>query len=396
MGFVERVKDFFLMSGNIPALVLNRIVDSTGWNMLETIWQPYVLSLGASMPILGAFDSVYTALISVFQLGTGELSDSIGRKKLMVFSYFLSLIGIVITLLAGSWMVLIPVIILYAVGDALLEPAISPMFAESVEETQRGTAFSLLSLTWFLPGFYSYIIAGYLAERFGNLLVIRILLATEIVSFLIFVVFVKETLAETKAVDFRRILENFLGLLKPRRGLGTFYALVILDRFAWALSGGIFVGMLWRSFGLSHMQIGILLNTFSVVTAFSLIPMGKLVDRHGSRRPLILSAVLSCMLFIGYFFSRDYQFLLLVQIIRGLAIAVWDPASNAYLLNAVPEDERGAFFGNLHGLKGLLAFPAPIIGALLFEAYGFHGTVLASFLLSLLALAVSFKIRKLE
>ena len=114
MGYGERVKDFFLMRGNIPALVLNRIVDSTGWNMLETIWQPYVLSLGASMPILGAFDSTYTALISVFQLGTGELSDYMGRKKLMIFSYVLSLIGIIITLLAGSWIILLPVIKTYS------------------------------------------------------------------------------------------------------------------------------------------------------------------------------------------------------------------------------------------------------------------------------------------
>lgn len=210
MGFAERVKDFFLMRGNIPALVLNRIVDSTGWNMFETIWQPYVIGLGASMPVLGAFDSIYTALISIFQLWTGELSDYLGRKKLIVFSYILSILGIVLTLLAGSWVILVPVIILFAVADAFLEPSISPLFAESVEEKQRGTAFSLLSLTWFLPGFYSYLAAGILADSFGDRLVIWVLMFTEMVSFVIFVAFVRETLTKKKAVDFRRTLQNLL------------------------------------------------------------------------------------------------------------------------------------------------------------------------------------------
>lgn len=127
-----------------------------------------------------------------------------------------------------------------------------------------------------------------------------------------------------------------------------------------------------------------------------MIPMGKIVDRYDSRRPLVLSTALSCMLFLGYFFSKDFVSLMLAQVLRGLSIAVWDPSLNAYLSNAVPENERGAFFGNLHGLKGLLAFPAPILGAFLFESYRFQGTVFASFLFSLSALAVSVKLKRLE
>ena len=55
MAIRERIRKLFLLRGNVPALVANRLVDSTGWNMMETIWQPYALSLGASMPVLGSF-----------------------------------------------------------------------------------------------------------------------------------------------------------------------------------------------------------------------------------------------------------------------------------------------------------------------------------------------------
>lgn len=396
MKLKEKIRNHELLKGNLPALFVNRIVDSTGWNMMQTIWQPFVLSLGASMSILGAFESIYSALLSILQLGTGEFSDSFGRKNLIIVSYLISILGIVIIHFSGSWLLLIPPIILFAIGDSLLEPALSPMFAESVENNKRGTAFSLLSLTWFLPGLYAHILAGFLADRYGCRLIFTILLITEIISLSIFYIFIKETIKEKKSIEVRQIISSIREVLKPRGGLGAFYALAILDRFAWSLGGGIFVGMVWETFGLSWIQIGILLNATSVATALSLLPMGRLVDRYGSRRLLIFSSAVSCLLFIGYFFSHNFQSLFIVQIIKGIAIALWDPASNTYLSNAVPDAERGKFFGNLNALKGLLSLPAPILGAFLFEVYGFQGTFLASFLFMLLAMALSFKVKQLQ
>jgi MFS-type transporter involved in bile tolerance (Atg22 family) len=77
--------------------------------------------------------------------------------------------------------------------------------------------------------------------------------------------------------------------------------------------------------------------------------------------------------------------------IKVVAVALWDPSSNSYLSNSVPEAERGKFFGCLAGLRGLVSFPAPIIGAFIFEAHGFRGAVLASLLCSLMAVVLSFK-----
>lgn len=396
MGYWKRARDFLSFKGNIPALVVNRIVDSTGWNMLETIWQPYILGLGASMTVLGAFGSVYTALVSTLQLGTGELSDSIGRKRAIVLCYSFSIIGIVIAIFAGSWAMLVPTVVLWAVADSLGDPTMPPLFAESVGESQRGTAFSLFSLTWFLPGFYSYLVAGFLADSYGGHIILRILLVTEVASFLIFVVFVRETLRGRKPVDLRGIADNFRELLRPRGGLGSFYALAILNHLSWALLAGTFVGMVWRSFDLTLTQIGMLLNAFTIVAALSLLPMGKLVDRFGSRRPLILATALTCLLFTSYYLSTEFLSLLLAQILRGVSVALIEPASNTYLSNAVPEAERGKFFGSLNGLKGLASFPAPIIGAFLFEVYGFQGAALAGLICSLMAVALSLRVKKLD
>ncbi len=70
---------------------------------------------------------------------------------------------------------------------------------------------------------------------------------------------------------------------------------------------------------------------------------------------------------------KDFNGIFMVQKIRGAAIALWDPSSSAYLTKNVDSDERGRHFGNLYGLKGIIGFPAPIIGALLYGYYGLSG-----------------------
>jgi MFS family permease len=124
------------------------------------------------------------------------------------------------------------------------------------------------------------------------------------------------------------------------------------------------------------------------------MPVGRLVDRHGSRGSLLASATLSAMLFLGYMSTGSYVVFIALQVVKGLAIAFWDPAHNAYLSNVVEESERGRFFGSLNGLKGILCFPASLIGAYLYESFGFRGIFTASLVISLLTLGFALRIKE--
>ena len=394
MGFKDKLQDALCLRGNILPLFLSSLIECTGWNMWSLVWQPFILSLGGSTSVIGGLNSIWGAIQSILQFGTGDLADSLGRKKLVNAYYVISIVGIGITLAARSWVYLIPSFILFAVADALGEPAFTPLFAESVEETRRGTAFSLLSLTWFLPGFYSQLLAGFLGDRVGLRQVLYITLALEVLSLVVFAVFVKETLRERRPFQASEIIRRIPGNLRPRGDLISFYAMSILDRFGWGLSGGIFVAMIYESFDFTLLQIGVLTTTTSVASALALIPAGRLVDRHGSKGLLLASTTLAATMFLGYMSTGSFVVFLFLQVLKGLAIAFWDPAHNAYLSNAVEASERGRFFGSLNGLKGLLCFPAPIIGAYLYEAFGFSGTFTASLLVSLLTIAFTLKVKE--
>ena len=184
------------------------------------------------------------------------------------------------------------------------------------------------------------------------------------------------------------------GVFSSRFGLSKFYLAVIIDRFCIFIGQGIFFGMLFKTFGFSVIQLGILSNAFSVAVAVSQIPMGKLVDRYGRRGFLLTSKAIWVMVFVGYLFSTDFAGFLACQILLALGVSAWMPAFNAYISNAVPETERGRVFGDINCLRGLLSFPAPILGAFLYEGFGFKAPILLSLFLSIAVILILFAIEE--
>lgn len=77
-----------------------------------------------------------------------------------------------------------------------------------------------------------------------------------------------------------------------------------------------------------------------------------------------------------------------------MVISTWIHAFNAYVSNAVPEEERGRVFGEFNGLMGLISFPAPILGAFLYEAYGFPAPIWASIVLSTVLISLLISVRE--
>ena len=205
MGYFDRIRDGLSLRGNIPPLLLSSIIEGSAWNMHEVVWQPYILSLGGTTATVGALNSLWSAVWAMLQFATGPITDALGRKKIIIAYYGFSVIGLSFSLLAGSWIHLIPVILLYSVADALGDPAFPPMYAESVDEEKMGLALSLLSLTWWLPGLYSQVIGGYLGDHMGVRQVISVTLVLEVLAFVIFWAFVKETLRVTKPVSYTHL-----------------------------------------------------------------------------------------------------------------------------------------------------------------------------------------------
>lgn len=378
---LEKLRKLPVLKGNIPALAISDFISSNGWGIFDVIWQPFVLSLGATVSILGGLSSINTVVGSGLQVMTGRFSDFIGRKSMQIVSFVFSIVAVTICLTAGVWLFLIPAVICFGLSTAFMEPANMSMIAESVKERKRGIAYGIIALTWFIPGLYASIIGGYLATLYGFPLTLMIILFADFLSLLIFAIFVKETLSEKKSIDFHAILNSLKDLVRPKFGLSRFYVAVILHNLRWALGSLIFLGMLTETYHFTLFQLGILEAVFCAVASLSQIPFGWLVDRYGRKTFLIISELVRIIPLIGYIFSNTFFEFLIFRGMIGIAVSAWIPAFQAYISDAVPEEKRARHIGDLNALGGLIAFPAPFIGGVLFDAWGFDAPILTSLIL---------------
>ena len=392
MSKTEKSQELATLRRNILVLTITEMISNTGWNMHGVIWQPYVLSLGATVSSLGTLTGAQTMLRAGTLLTTGRISDQIGRKRLMIVASVLSATGISLSILAAHWVLVIPSILLWGFAGAFWEPTFRSMIAESVENAKRGLTFGLMSLTWYLPGFYAPALAGYIAETYNSKTVLAILLVCELTSLAILSVFARDTLRNKRRFSLQS-LSTIRQILKPSGDLRRFYLSAILNTLAFSMTMGTFYGMLIKTFSFSLLQLGILSNVFSIVTSLFHIPMGRLADRHGRKRFLLLSTAVQVAASAGFISSRDFTSFLLFNGLSGLAASIWNPAYMAYLSDAAPPEEIGRFFGDLAGLTSLFSFPAPIIGALLYENYGLQAPLTVSFLLYFITLLTLTRIR---
>ncbi len=81
---------------------------------------------------------------------------------------------------------------------------------------------------------------------------------------------------------------------------------------------------------------------------------------------------------LGWYFSNTVPLFVVFSVVFGISVATWVPAQQTILMKHSPPDERGSLGGKLAAFRGLMAFPRPIIGGALYQAFGYHSVMLAA------------------
>jgi DHA1 family multidrug resistance protein-like MFS transporter len=97
---------------------------------------------------------------------------------------------------------------------------------------------------------------------------------------------------------------------------------------------------------------------------------------------------LGLLLIVGWLLARTYAAFLVVEAVWGVIGATWVPAIMTLLADSVPDNQRGEVMGRYAAFRGVIAFPAPFLGGLLYERFGFQAPLLANLVGVLIALVL--------
>jgi len=156
-----------------------------------------------------------------------------------------------------------------------------------------------------------------------------------------------------------------------------------IDALSVGLGPGILYGLLRSNFGFSISQLGILSTISAISMVFTQLLISRRIVNFGIKKLLILANVGYLIYVGGAALSNNFYIFLLLEVGMGIAPAFWVPAHKTLLANSVTKKERAEAMGRVTLYRGLFGFPAPFIGGLLYEQFGYQVPLLGSFILGI-------------
>lgn len=143
--------------------LVNNLNDGVAWGLFPL----YFAAAGLSLREIGVLAFIYPATWGILQLGTGALSDRIGRKWLIAAGMLLQGIALVAMVLVDG---LVPWLVtgaLLGAGTAMVYPTLLAAIGDVAHPSWRGSAVGIYRL-WRDSGYaVGALLAGAVADAFG-------------------------------------------------------------------------------------------------------------------------------------------------------------------------------------------------------------------------------------
>lgn len=177
-----------------------------------------------------------------------------------------------------------------------------------------------------------------------------------------------------------------VGLISTAHFCSHFYQLALIPLFP----------LMHATFGVSYIELGLIMTSWNVAGILAQTPIGFLVDRFGSRRLLIGALLLQSVALLSMAMWPAYGWLVFAFGIAGIANATYHPADYDILNNVVAPERVGRAFA-AHTFAGNLGFgAAPPVMIGLATAYGLPVALFAAAALGAIVAIPLFLARGLE
>lgn len=355
-------KKIFGLEKNAFFTGLTSFFTDTSTKMVYSVMPLFLLSIGASKTTISLIEGIAESTASLLKAISGYWSDKIGKNKpFMIIGYGITAIITPLYALAR-----IPIQILFfrffeRIGKGLRAAPRDSLISGSIKKNEAGKTFGFQKAMDNSGAIVGPLIAFLLLSIFPLNYSYIFLLATipAILGVLTIIIFIKEVKAEKKETTNKISLK-----LLPKK---FYFFLIIIFVFTLGNSADALLLVKTSETGIDKSYIPFVYMIFNTVSVLLAIPIGKLSDRIGREKLIILGFIVYAIVY--YFFGRfnNINVFIFLFMLYGFYSALTDGSQKAMISDIVSKDLKGTGFGIYHAVLGITLLPASLIAGLLYD-----------------------------
>ncbi len=383
------------MFGRLIPILGITFIDILGFSILIPILPYFVKHFGASTIAVGALFAVFA--LCQFLAGPlwGNVSDRIGRKRVLIVSQIGATLGWAGLAFAPTlaWVFVARIVEGISGGNISVTQA---YVADRVEPEQRAQAFAYVGAAFSAGLVLGPLAGGTLLAHFGYQVPFLLAAGLQVVTLAVTIALLPEDVAargeKAPAASFGDIVRYFGDpAIAPVLAQKLAYSLGLYAWFA------VFALVLNAVAGFGPSETSYFFAAFGVMSiVFQLGVVGRLTARIGVRAASNVGLVSACAFFVIVPFVHTVPALLCAQVLFAFALSVLNATLATLLTDASPVQVRGTVLGVGSSLESVAGIVMPTVSAAILAAYGagWTGATSAFFCFIALVLGIAAQRRK--
>ncbi len=401
---------------NVNYLASLDFIVSLGFGLIFPLFPVYATNLGAGGLGVGIIFAAFVLTRALFSPFFGNLSDRIGRKRLILIGGLLYVVSSVMFTIPENWLGLVFVRGFQGVASAMVWPVSEALIIDSTPKGERGAAMGKIVMSSNLGFVIGPFAGGGLVMLAQELLGFSVMdsyrfpfyftaLLAAVATMLVWVY-----ITDARAPNPQRHKLSFKGMFKPEgvekkrlRDIRVLYANAVMEGFAFSSIGPLMALFLLYRFELGAEWISILVGISMGLGAIVALPSGRLSDRLGRKKIFVTGGLIAFTATL--LIPTTWSLVVIVCLLgaRSMAFQVASPALRALQADIVPENMRGRLIGVLESMFAMGAVIGAPLGGLMLDVFydvdiglplGIDGTIVpfaASGLLGIAAVTLVWK-----
>ena len=349
----------------------------------------FAQGIGASLSMLGSYDSVSAALMLLLAIPLGRLSDRLGRKRMIVPGALLFILVPLSYMLATSPLHLYPVRLGLGLGVGLVFGNGFLLMSEVAEQGFRNTAQGVYMASMGLGFTLGPLIGGFTARLYGAQTSFIISSALGAAGLLILSL-VRERRVAVAGPE--RRAPQLRSLLSDAKILASGVANYVNSLMYIAVT--LFFPVYGANIGFDAAEVGIGLTSRGLASTLVRLPVGALTRKIRALNLMLVGLAFSAATVYGVSGVTTLALVTAIMGLQGVAYGIYLTSGNVYVSEEAPEEQRGtamavySMFGSVSGIVN------PLLLGVIAESLGGRGAMQFAAGLTLVGIAAVYSLAR--